>query len=64
MSKQLNIRFGEKAADKLLYRWIKSQPNMSDYLKDLALKDMLWTREKERYELEDQQNMEDWDEAD
>lgn len=64
MSKQLNIRFGEKAADKLLYRWIKSQSNMSDYLKDLALKDMLWTREKERYELEDQQNMEDWDEAD
>ena len=64
MSKQLNIRFGEKAADKLLYRWIKSQPNMSDYLKDLALKDMLWTREKERYELEDQQNMEEWDEAD
>lgn len=64
MSKQLNIRFGEKAADKLLYRWIKSQPNMSDYLKNLALKDMLWTREKERYELEDQQNMEYWDEAD
>lgn len=64
MSKQLNIRFGEKAADKLLYRWIKSQPNMSDYLKDLALRDMLWTREKERYELEDQQNMEEWDEAD
>ena len=64
MSKQLNIRFGEKAADKLLYRWIKSQPNMSDYLKDLALRDMLWTREKERYELEDQQNMEEWDETD
>lgn len=64
MSKQLNIRFGEKAADKLLYRWIKSQPNMSDYLKDLALRDMLWTREKERYELEDQQNMEEWYEAD
>ena len=64
MSKQLNIRFGDKAADRLLYRWIKAQPNMSDYLKDLAMKDMLWSRMKERYELEDQQNMEDWDEAD
>lgn len=65
MSKQLNIRFGDKAVDRLLWNWIRSHDNMSDYLKDLALKDMLWTKEKKRYELEDQQNMEGWeDEAD
>ena len=38
--KQLTIRFYPGEADEVMYQWLKSQPNTTEYLKNLIAADM------------------------
>ena len=38
--KQLTIRFYPGEADEAMYQWLKSQPNTTEYLKNLVAADM------------------------
>lgn len=38
--KQLTVRFYPNEDDEVMYRWLKSQPNTTEYLKKLVATDM------------------------